>query len=210
MTDPDNGPENGPDLADRAGTWPVVATTDVFRTRIPIAVRADEVQRPGHPEEPTFTRLVVEHPGAAVVLALDERDRVACLRQYRHPAGATFVELPAGLCDTPGEDPLAVAVRELREEMGLQAQLWTHLATAYSSPGISSEKVHYYLAREVAPADRSDVELRHEEAEMEALWLPFPELLRGVLDGVIGDGPLLIAVLMAHARHLVPSGLSPE
>ena len=51
-----------------------------------IALRADGVRRPGHPDEEPFRRLVVEHPGAVVVLALDDEERVLCLRQYRHPA----------------------------------------------------------------------------------------------------------------------------
>ena len=83
------------DLADEHLSWPVVGTRDLHRDDWVVALREDVVQRPGHPEE-TFGRLVVEHPGAVVVLALDEEERVCCLRQYRHAAGGVFIELPAG------------------------------------------------------------------------------------------------------------------
>ena len=106
-----------------------------------------------------------------------------CLRQYRHPARRRFVELPAGLCDVDGEDPLEVARRELREEAGLEAGEWVELTSTYSSPGISSELMHFYLARDLAPIDRGDFVPEHEEADMETLWVDFEELLAAALDG---------------------------
>ena len=68
--------------------------------------------------------MVVEHPGAVVILAVDDSgdtEQVMVLRQYRHPSNLRFVELPAGLLDVPGEDPVVAARRELLEEAGLEA-----------------------------------------------------------------------------------------
>jgi 8-oxo-dGTP pyrophosphatase MutT (NUDIX family) len=160
------------------------------------------VQRPGHPDEEPFRRLVLEHPGAAMAIAIDDEGQVLCLQQYRHPASRSFVEFPAGICDVGGEDPLEVARRELREEAALQARDWTHLLSTYSSPGISSEVIHLYLARDLSPADRGDFELVHEEAEMELFWAPFDELLDGVLDGRLADSPVALAVLTCRVRGL--------
>ncbi len=190
-------------LADEPASWPVVDSTDLHRDHWVMALRSDRIQRPGHPEEEPFGRLVLEHPGAVIVLAVDDRDRVLCLWQYRHPAQRSFVELPAGLCDAEGESPLEVARRELREEAALEARMWTHLTTVYSSPGISAEVMHLYLARDLSEVDRGDFVLTHEEAEMESFWAPFPDLLAAVLDGSVGDGPLVSAVLLAQARGLV-------
>jgi ADP-ribose pyrophosphatase len=143
-----------------------------------------------------------------IILAVDDQERVLCLRQYRHAAQRRFVELPAGLCDVDGEDPVEVARRELVEEAALEAGEWTHLTSAYSSPGISNEVMHFYLARDLRQADRGDFELQHEEADMETFWVPFGDLVDAVLDGRIGDAPVVLAVLLARARGLAGSGRS--
>lgn len=202
------------DLADVEESWPVVGTEDLHRDDWVVALRADRVTMPGGAAgdpagesagEP-FRRIVLEHPGASVVLAVDGprgEERVLLVRQYRHAAQRRFVELPAGLCDGDGEDPLEVAQRELLEEAQYAAAEWTHLTSAYSSPGISAELVHYYLARGLTPADRGDFELAHEEADLEVLWAPFEKVVAGVLAGRLTDGPLAIAVLAAQAAGLV-------
>jgi ADP-ribose pyrophosphatase len=195
--------EERPELRDVPMTWPVSETTDLHRDGWVVALRADQVRRPGHPEEEPFRRVVLEHPGAAVILAVDDEDRVLCLWQYRHAAGHRFVEIPAGLLDHEGEEPLEVAKRELAEEAGLAASEWTHLVSTYASPGISGELAHLYLARGLSEVGRGDFELVHEEAEMVAGWVPFAELVEAVLDGRVRDAPVLIAVLVAQARGLV-------
>ncbi|MBZ5740738.1 NUDIX domain-containing protein [Nocardioides mangrovi] len=165
-----------------------------------VKLRRDAVRRPGHPDEEPFDRLVVEHPGAAVVLAVDERDRVLCLSQYRHAVGQRLVQLPAGLLDVEGEEPVEVARRELVEEAGYEAAEWTHLISAYSSPGIIGEISHYFLARGLTEVGRGDFEPEHEEAEMEIGWVPRTELRAAVLDGRVHDAHLALALLTAEAR----------
>ena len=98
---------------------------------------------------------------------------------------------------------MEVARRELREEAALEAAHWTHLTTVHTSPGISAEVMHLYLARDLTEVGRGDFEPEHEEAEMEIFWAPYDELLAAVLDGSVCDGPLVTAVLMARARGLV-------
>ena len=163
-----------------------------------VSLREDVVARPGHPEE-TFGRLVLEHPGAVVVLAVDDDERVCCLRQYRHSSQGLMVELPAGIRDEGDEDPQLTAARELREEVELQAEHWRLLATSWPSAGITAEKHLVYLATGLSHADRGDFELRAEEAELEVFWAPFEDLLEAVLDGRVQEGPLMIAVLAYDA-----------
>lgn len=190
-------------VADGAEQWPVEGTRDVYRSHMPFALRVDRVRRPGAVGEEPFDRLVLEHPGAVVVLAVDEQERVLCLRQYRHAAGLRMIELPAGLLDVAGEDLVQAAARELREEAGLAAREWTPLLSAYSSPGITAELIHYFLATGLSEVDRGDFELVHEEADMETLWVPFDDLLAACLDGRVMDAPAVIAVLAARQRGLV-------
>ncbi len=192
-------PEAEPAVADRPESWPVGSTHDLYRDDWVIALRSDVISHPGHGHE-EFRRLVLEHPGSVIVLAVDDEERVLVLEQYRHPAQRRFVELPAGLCDADGEDPLETAKRELLEEAELQAASWEHLLTSYPSPGISSERMEIFLARGLAPAERGDFEPSHEEADMTIRWVPLDELVAAVLGSHVTDGPLGLAVLAYACR----------
>jgi 8-oxo-dGDP phosphatase len=199
-----------PQIGDRDERWPVVRSEDRHRDDWVVALREDWILRPDHPDDEPFSRLVLEHPGAVVIVAVDERERVFCLWQYRHPAGRRFVELPAGLLDVDGEDPLETARRELVEEAGLEATDWTPLGTTYSSPGISAEVHHYFLARGLARADRGDFVAEHEEADMQTAWVPYADLRAAVLDGRVTDGHTALAVLLAGDRGLAGTAEARE
>jgi len=181
-------------LADRPASWPVVGTRDLHRDDWVVVVREDVVTRPGHPDE-RFARLSIEHPGAVVVLAVDDEERVLCLRQYRHTTQHEFVELPAGLRDATDEPPIETAKRELREEAELAASSWQLLLSTFPSAGITSEVHDIFLARGLTYEHRGDFAMVHEEAEMEVFWVPMAELLDAVLDGRVRQGPLAQAVL---------------
>jgi 8-oxo-dGTP pyrophosphatase MutT (NUDIX family) len=194
-----------PQLTDVPEEWPVAESrVEYDGGGWVVKLRNDRIRRPGHPEDEPFSRLVVEHPGAAVVLAVDEDERALCLWQYRHPVGRRLVQLPAGLCDVDGEDPLAVARRELAEEAGLEAADWTHLSSLHSSAGIIGETTHYFLARGLTDVGRGDFHPQHEEAEMETGWVPLTELHEAVTAGRLADAHLALAVLLAGSR-LAPS-----
>lgn len=186
-----------PELADSPGPWPVVGSTDLHRDDWVVALRQDRIRPPGADDVEPFGRLVLEHPGAAIAFAVEERDgveHVCLIRQYRHPVGRTFVELPAGICDVPGEDPVETAKRELREEASFEAREWRLLTRSYPSPGITSEQHHIYLARGLT-AVANDYEAHHEEAHLEVFWAPVDDLRAAVLDGRVQEGPVAIAVL---------------
>jgi 8-oxo-dGDP phosphatase len=184
-----------PDLTDVPVTWPVTSSRDLYRSDWLMALRADLVRRPGAQEEQPFERLVFEHPGAVIVLAVDEQERACCLRQYRHAVGGRLVELPAGLRDTAEEDPLETARRELREEAELEARDWRPLFDLYPSAGITDERQACFLARDLTPVGRGTFALRHEEADMELLWVPVDELADAVLDGRVSESPVAACVL---------------
>lgn len=193
------GPRDTPEA------WPVHDVEDVWRGPAPFAVRRDTISSRTDTEH-RFGRLVVEHPGAVVILAVDADERALVIEQYRHPVGMRLVELPAGLLDVPGEDPVLAAERELLEEGAHTADTWTHLLTVLPSPGLSSEVHVLYLATGLHEvADRGGFALEHEEAEMTLHWVPVDDLLDGVLAGRISDGPLALAVFAyLRAREARP------
>lgn len=148
-----------------------------------------------------LVREYVQHTGAVGVLALDDDDRVLLINQYRQPIGERDWELPAGLLDVPGEDPLLAAQRELAEEADLVAAHWSLLVEFHPSPGGSDELIRVYSARNLTPAPHRH-ERTDEEAQIVVRWVPRREVLAAALDGRLRNGPLLIALLAAHARGL--------
>jgi 8-oxo-dGTP pyrophosphatase MutT (NUDIX family) len=145
------------------------------------------------PNGSTMELEIVRHPGGAAVVALDAEDRVCLLRQFRHIAGGWVWELPAGKLD-PGEGPFSTAKRELEEEAGVQAGQWEEIGSHISSPGIFSEIIHLYLARDLRPATQS-----HEEHEViEVHWIPFEKAVDMACTGEINDGKTLIGLLRAR------------
>jgi ADP-ribose pyrophosphatase len=108
-------------------------------------------------------REIVEHPGAVAIVAVDDEDCVTLVRQLREPARKRLLELPAGTRE-PGEEPLATAQRELREECGLTGGEWRELAAFWTTPGFCRERMHLFAAEgvergEAAPADDEELEL---------------------------------------------------
>lgn len=106
-------------------------------------------------------REIVDHPGAVAVVAIDSEDRVVLVSQFRGPARAKVLELPAGTLDED-EAPLDCARRELREETGLDGGRWDELASFWSTPGFCRERVTVFVAEDVEerePDPSSDEEL---------------------------------------------------
>lgn len=135
---------------------------------------------------------IVRHPGGAAIVAVDGKGRLCLLRQFRHAAGGWLWELPAGKLE-PGEPPLVTAQRELQEEAGVRAGRWDALGRIISSPGVFTEVVHLFLARDLAAAP-ADAEL-HEVFEIH--WIPFAEAMARARAGEITDAKTLAGLLRA-------------
>jgi 8-oxo-dGDP phosphatase len=173
----------------------VESSTDIYQGAI-MAVRADQVVMPGGR---TATREVTEHYGAVAIVALDEDDRVMMLHQYRHPVGRRLWEVPAGLLDEPGEEPVAAARRELVEEAGIEAADWSVLVDVVPSGGFSDEAVRVFLARDLTEVGRPEGGADDEEADMTSRWVSLSVAVRMVLGGTIVNGATVAGILAAHA-----------
>lgn len=185
-------------LSDVELSWPVVESAQVYAGRI-IAVRRETVLGP---DGDTFVRDLVDHPGAVVILAVDDADRVLVVTQYRHPVGQRMVELPAGLLDKQGEDRLEAAKRELAEEGLTQAVTWSRLLDLTPSPGMSNERLTVYLAEDVSPAELpAGFVAEHEESSMTRDWVPLADLVAAALSGRIKNGAAVAGVLALWARR---------
>ena len=173
--------------------FPVQSSTDIYTGRV-MALRSDEVTMPGGR---VAVREILEHPGAVAIVALDPDDRLMMIHQYRHPVHRRLWELPAGLLDVEGEDPVEAAKRELEEEAGLTATDWSVLIDVVPSPGFSDESVRVYLARGLTEVGRPEMG-DDEEADMSTRWVTLSVAVRMVLAGTIVNGVTVAAVLAAN------------
>ena len=147
------------------------------------------------PSGETLTRELIRHHGAVAIMALNDKNEIAVVHQYRHPVASRLVEPPAGLLDVDAEEPLAAAQRELAEEAGLAAGDWRVLADYCTSPGVSDEVARIYLARELSPVDRPAGYVAHgEEADMGLDWLPLDDVMDAIRDGTVNNVALVLGV----------------
>jgi 8-oxo-dGTP pyrophosphatase MutT (NUDIX family) len=184
-----------PELVDQGHRFPVLSEELRF-TGAKWSVWSETVDIDGH----VVVRDVLRHPGAVAIAAVDDRGRLLLIRQYRHPVGAYLWEIPAGLLDQAGEDPLECARRELLEEAGVTARDWAPLMTLALSPGGTSERIVVYRAEglSVDPAGRPHTG-EAEERELPQRWVPIPEAVQRCLDGSLTNATAVAAILALAA-----------
>lgn len=196
-------PCRGPPMRDRA--WqlegsrePVNVDTPktidsrlVYEGRV-VKMRVDEVLLPNGV---ATTREVLDHPGAVVIVALDQEQRVYLVRQYRHAIARVLLELPAGTLE-PGEEPIDTAKRELLEEVGLTAKRWSFLGSIFSSPGFVNEELHVFLAEDLTQQENApDI-----DEDLTVLTVPLAELESGRLE--TPDAKTLAALYLLREASL--------
>lgn len=139
---------------------------------------------------------IVRHPGASAVLPILEGGRVLLIRQYRHAAGGSILEVPAGKLD-PGESPADCALRELEEETGLRAGRLQPLGWIFTTPGFTDERIFLFAAFDCTRSARNT----DADEWIEPLELPLDEALAMIWSGELRDAKSALTLLHA-ARHL--------
>jgi ADP-ribose pyrophosphatase len=169
-----------------------IETREIFSGRI-ITVRVDTVTLPNGSQS---TREVVEHAEDVAIVALDDKNNIIMVKQYRKPVEKVLMEIPAGIMEI-NEEPLLSAKRELKEETGFSADHWEKILGYFTTPGFTDEYIHVYLARGL-----TEGELNLDEDEfVETVRLPLEEAGRMITTGEIVDGKSIIGILSAIGQQ---------
>lgn len=157
-----------------------------------IAVRVDEVElQSGH----RASREIVEHPGAVAIMAWDG-ERLGFVRQWRHAAAGSLLEVPAGTME-PGEEPEQTARRELAEELRVTAARWLAGPGFFTAPGFCTEYLRLFLATGLSV---TVPESTPDEEDIIIEWLTLDQALRGIDDGEVQDAKSVAAILWLVRR----------
>ena len=156
-----------------------------------------DVDRVRFPNDSEGQLELIRHSGAAAVLPFldapnDPDARILLIRQYRYAADRFLYEIPAGRLEN-GEAPVARARRELREEAGCEAEVFTSLGGFFTTPGFIDEFIHLFIASGLTRGDpKPEIdEFIHSESHT------LLEGLRMIDRGEIVDGKTIIALFMA-------------
>jgi ADP-ribose pyrophosphatase len=152
------------------------------------------------PSGATAVREVVLHPGGVCAVPVLPDGRILLVRQFRYPLQKYILELPAGKLDS-GQSPLETIARELEEEAGVRAARVELLCSFHTSPGISNEILHVFLARDLETVPQRLDEGEHLSIETYTL----DECLALAARGEIADGKTLVGLLWySRIRTAVP------
>ena len=166
------------------------ASIELFKGRFLHAFR-DTVRLP---DGSTTSREYLVHPGAVMIIALIEDApgsfSVVLERQYRYPVQRVMIEFPAGKLD-PGEDVLACATRELREETGYHARQWARAGMLHPVISYSTEFIDIWFAKDLTLGPR---QLDPGEF-LDVFTATPPQLLQWCRDGAVTDAKTLTGAL---------------
>ncbi|MGO1470671.1 MAG: NUDIX hydrolase [Tissierella sp.] len=144
------------------------------------------------PDKKYSKREIIEHSGGVAMIALTSNDSLILVKQYRKAVEDFLIELPAGKLEL-NEEPRETAIRELKEEIGMESNKLTYLSEFYTSPGYCNEKIHLFLAEDLKKGD-----FEQEEGEfLEVLEFNIDELVKMVKMGDIIDSKTIIGIFIA-------------
>jgi ADP-ribose pyrophosphatase len=178
----------------------VLSHQEVYRGKI-VTLHVDTIrQESGR----TTLREVVLHPGGVTAVPVLNDGRLLLIRQFRYPISKFILELPAGKLDS-GQSPIDTVARELEEETGYVARTLSYETTFYTTPGISNESIHLFVARDLTRSAQ-----RLEEGEhiiLEAYTIE--ECLKKIGTGEINDAKTILGILWYQMNFVLKSAPQP-
>ena len=135
-------------------------------------------------------REVVLHNGGAAIVAMDQDGQVYLVRQFRSPYEEVIYEIPAGKLEK-NEDPKLAAIRELKEETGMEAGSVVSLGKMYATPGYCSEIIYLYLATDLKMGEGNP-----DDGEfLQVMKMPLQQALEMIDRNEIFDAKTMVGLL---------------
>lgn len=177
-------------LERRNGPWTILDSEEQYQDDF-IEVVRDDVRRPDG--QPGVYATVTMKPGVAV-LVVDEGGTVVLTRQFRYALGRESVEVVSGGVDE-GEEPIAAARREAKEELGIQAERWDDLGQIDPDTSIVRCPVALFVARGLSWTETE----QEGTEEIEPVKVSYAEAIRMIEDGTITHAATCVLLLKARA-----------
>jgi ADP-ribose pyrophosphatase len=147
------------------------------------------------------SREVVKHSGGVGIVAINQKNEVFLVKQFRYAASEVLLEIPAGKLEI-GEKPEDCGVRELLEETGYSADKLISLGFIYPTPAYCNEKIYIYFVR--VKGEQGSQNLDKDEF-LSVHKIPLDKAIQKILEGEITDAKTIVALLKTSA--LISKGL---
>lgn len=146
------------------------------------------------PNGKTARQSWIDHKSTVAIVALNDKNDLLLIKQYRNAVKKNLLEIPAGSMDGSEEAPAVCAQRELAEETGFKAKTLTKLFEGYLLPGYCNEYMYFFLARDLIHAPLTP----DEDEFIETTPVSFTQARKLIKKGEIIDAKTVLGILLAE------------
>ena len=136
----------------------------------------------------------IDHKPTIAVVAVNAKNEILLIRQFRVPTGQDLLEIPAGSFDNDGESPMDCAQRELAEETGYRAGKLTKLFAGYLLPGYCNEFMYFFLAQDLVYSPLTP----DEDECIEVIPVSFTKASELLKSGEMNDAKTVLGIMLAR------------
>jgi len=138
---------------------------------------------------------VVDIGAGVAVLPIDDEGTAYMIEQFRYPLGRKLLDVPCGVMEG-NETPIEAAKRELKEELGIEAEEWTDLGVYEAIPGVIRYREYLFMARKLKFGESN---LDGNES-LELVKMPFKDVIEKVLRNEVKDEKTALLLLLADRK----------